>query len=777
MLARFGLICRGPDRASPDTQGRLRFAPRALLAGLLAITTLSSCADERPRLSADTPVILVVVDTLRADRLSCYGCELTTSPNIDALANQSTLFSANATQANSTFPALTSILTGLYPRTHRNFFPVPVKGTATGGITGACLAERFMKRGYSTMAVTSHPAFADADPDAAMLHGWDRLSHISGDIPFEERSLWAHAAHTNERLFLLLEDYSAQNADQPLFLWAHYFDPHVDVYPLVYNAPPETRNLYLAHHLEQEGLPAWVEPLSDLEPIDRHLWIEEHVPREEQRGVTLANGRALYDAEITTCDAGIGLLFDRLREMDIFDRALILLLADHGENMGRARTMGRGDDGRSDLAFTHKRLYEGVSHTPLILKMPYQKEPVVCDALTQNIDVAPTLMELFDLPALPDVEGTSLVPLLVDPNDAIHDVVFTESSDVKEKSVKNLRHKYIDNLQSGASEFYDLREDPGEFTNRVAEAEPSVLAPLRLALTEFRPVDSMRLRLTPGPDPVALDLRLELERGRILRSVGTPEAVLSEDGRVLEWTVPVGSGGAELLLFPDQRRRGMVWRIAMNGAAPARGRVWIGKIPLESTTARPLYRRGPTDLSEGDPLPRLRLRRDGPAGVLGIEMRPEGHQSMEVELRLRRPIYGADFTLLMGQEFGAFSKDGPLSYSMAAQSSLPAIGLVNLGGASLDACWGLYRFDSQWPILETVCVDGRWAARDALEFAFPHPMDHRLAGSLVTGFHGDRVPPGSLVLWWESGGGGAEIDTSSLEPGLKAQLRALGYLR
>ncbi|MDP6518557.1 MAG: sulfatase [Planctomycetota bacterium] len=760
-----------PFRSGP---GQRRRAPAA--GCLLLLALLAACAPEPPRLPPDTPVIMVVVDTLRADRLSCYGCELPTSPNIDALAAQSTLFSANATQANSTFPALTSILTGLYPRTHRNFFPVPIEGTATVGRAGACLAERFQKRGYFTLAVTSHPNFADADRDAAMFHGWDRLSHISGEVPVTERPLLAHAAHTNERLFPLLDEYAARGGDQPLFLWAHYFDPHVDIFPLVYNAPPATRDLYLAQHLEREGAASYFEPLAALDPSERPEWINNHVPEELRRNVSLANGRALYDAEITSCDAGLGLLFTRLKELDLFERALILFLADHGENMGRARTGGRGNDGRGDLAFTHKRLFEGVSHTPLLLKMPGQREPVACDALTQNIDLAPTLMELFDLPALPEVEGTSLLPLIMDPAGAVHELVFTESSDVKEKSVKDLKYKYIDDAEGGASELYDLAADPGEFQNLVGAEEPAVGESLRRALGEFRPVDSMRIRLTPATEPVALELELEFLAGELRSAHGTPAAEISEDRRKLRWSVPATASGAELLLFPDQRRRALAWSVAIDGRAPEPGRVWLGKIPVEQTCARPIYWRGDKLLAEGDEAPRLRLENDPDAGALGLEMRPAGKQTMEVEVSRRRPQYGATFQLLLAEEFGPLAM-GRLSHTIEATSSLPATALLDLGRAAPGDLWWLFRFDGRWPHPREVVVDSAWASTAALTFAFPHPMDHRLAGALVTGFQGERVPPGSLAIWWESGGGGAEIDTSGLDPGLEEQLRAIGYLR
>ena len=93
---------------------------------------MGSCFDNQPDdpflLAPDTPVVLVLIDTLRADHLSCYGYPLETSPHLDELASRSFLFEANSTQCNATFPSITSVFTGVYPKTHRNYLAVPIKG-------------------------------------------------------------------------------------------------------------------------------------------------------------------------------------------------------------------------------------------------------------------------------------------------------------------------------------------------------------------------------------------------------------------------------------------------------------------------------------------------------------------------------------------------------------------------------------------------------------------------------------------------------------------------
>jgi arylsulfatase len=405
----------------------------------LSLAGAGACAGDADgglRLPPGTPVILVVIDTLRADHLSCYGYELPTSPVIDALARESLLFERNTTQCNATFPSLTSIMTGLYVKTHRNYLAVPVDGMVLESQGAACLAERFSARGYHTMAAISHPTWAGED-DAVIMRGWKRVTKIDPELSFDQRSLLARAEHTHERLFPLLEEYARDERDHPLFLWAHYFDPHTDL-PNVYDAPEPFRNLWLAHHTEAMGVAEWADDLAPLPPSERNAWIEANVPAEQRRKLFIANGRALYDAEISACDAALGELFDRLRAMDVWDDAVVIVMADHGENM-ESEAAGHGT-----IVFSHKRLFEGVVHTPFLLRLPHTREGRRVTSLVQNVDLAPTLVELLDLPREPAFEGTSLMPILAGVAEEVHEHNFVETSDHIERGVKTQGLKYLD---------------------------------------------------------------------------------------------------------------------------------------------------------------------------------------------------------------------------------------------------------------------------------------------------------------------------------------------
>ena len=466
-------------------------ARRALLA---LACSMSACGGPQDPFEFEqgTPVVMIVIDTLRADHLSCYGYELETSPVLDAFAREAYFFESNSTQFNSTFPSLTSIFTGLYPKTHGNYLAVPVEGTANRSEGARCLAERFKDVDYQTVAVLSHPSWESVDRDIALMRGWDRFSNIADPIPVAERPLFAHAEYTHERLWPLLDEAVAK--DDPLFLWVHYFDPHTDIAPTVYNAPPETRNLYLRHHLEQVGEPDFYDGLAPLEPAARTQWIRENAVGDQRMRVDLANGRALYDAEIRSCDAGIAKLFERLKSEGLYDEAIIVIMADHGENMEPA-SLGHGP-----INFTHNRLFESVSHTPLMIRLPGQKKGERISAITQNIDVAPTLLELLDMPPKPEVEGRSLVPLMRDPSAKLHERVFIESSKGKEKAVKTERHKLIDSDGNDEPLLFAWRDDPTESSDLKASADAELVAGLAQAIrgVPARPYPAGALRARVG---------------------------------------------------------------------------------------------------------------------------------------------------------------------------------------------------------------------------------------------------------------------------------------
>ena len=156
--------------------------------GLALVAAVSAACSKRASepsfpLPADTPVVLVVIDTLRADRLGCYGYELDTSPVLDAFAEEATLFEANSTQLNSTFGSLTSIFTGLYAQSHAMFLPVPTEAALKSAPVGVSLTERLAARGYRRIGVVSHPSFGETDPRATLMRGWDAFSVIDEEWP------------------------------------------------------------------------------------------------------------------------------------------------------------------------------------------------------------------------------------------------------------------------------------------------------------------------------------------------------------------------------------------------------------------------------------------------------------------------------------------------------------------------------------------------------------------------------------------------------------------
>jgi arylsulfatase len=734
----------------------------------LAIVSSTGCGagDADPfELDPGTPVVIIVIDTLRADHLSCYGYDLPTSPVIDAFAASATFFESNSTQFNSTFPSLTSIFTGLYPKTHGNYLAVPIPGTTSRSEGTKSLAERFGEAGYQTLAVLSHPSWASVDRDIALMRGWDEFSNIDDPISIEERPLYAHAEYTHERLFPMLDDRRSSAEQRPLFLWVHYFDPHTDLPPTVYNAPEPYRNIYLQHHLDLVGLPEYYDDLAPLEPFDRTAWIRDNTEGEVRANVDLANGRALYDAEITSCDAGIGRLFDRLRADGLFDEAVIVLMADHGENMEPA------SHGHGPINFTHNRLFESVAHTPLMIRMPGQTEGTRVSAITQNIDLAPTLLELLDLPTRPAVEGQSLVPLLRDPSASLHERIFIESSKGGEKVVRTETLKLMDLGEDQDPQLFAWRDDPEELRDLAGSSSPETVADLRQQVAGFRPVHTLRVRFIPAAEPFDVTFEVSSPRDRFDEVVGGPLDGLSEDAHTYRATVHVTDEPIDWILFPKGRHAEKRFRITHSSLAPADA-VWIGQTQIQRSSAVPLWNLSPgAELAPppADPLVTLDRRADG--RDLSINTAPAAR--VEVDLRYLIPTYRTDFTVLERQGFDEPVEGRARTMLLSATGSASVKVSFGEAGAGLDVT-SLIRIDGAWPDLDHVRVDGHGVDQSELAFLIPHPPDGRITQALQAGVAASP-PPGSVVIWMESLSGDGEIDPSNMAPELVEQLRTLGY--
>lgn len=331
-----------------------------LLAGLVP-----ACSEPAGAPSARPSVILVSIDTLRADHLGLYGYERETSPFLDRLAERGVVFERAFSPVAWTLPAHMTMLTGLYPEQH---------GVLAGDLALApevpLLAERFARAGYRTVGLYQptwvHPR-----------HGFDR--------GFEVFRAHANAEQAGAHLF---EELARIPVEQPLFLFVHLFDVHSDPADscTLYSTPEPYRELFVPGAAERLAGVTYV-GLKDgkkIEPARR------------------ADMIALYDEGIRHVDAALGEWFARLEDEGRLANALVAVTADHGESLGQRGPLGG-----------HGGLHQEGIHVPLILRLPGDaRAGTRVRESAHLIDLAPTLLEFAGLPRPAGLPGLSLLAAL-----------------------------------------------------------------------------------------------------------------------------------------------------------------------------------------------------------------------------------------------------------------------------------------------------------------------------------------------------------------------------
>jgi len=344
----------------------MRIRARHLGAVLLAVCLpFAGCGrpDDTPRLN----IVLISIDSLRADHLGCYGYERDTSPAIDALGAESTLFRNAISQAPWTLPSHASLLTSLYSRTHGADDPdrqLPP--------TAATLASTLRSAGYSTHGVVSgvfmHSRFGFATGfdsyDDNSARGGHRLSHGAVTSP-----------DTNARAAATLD-----TVEPPFFLFVHYWDVHYDYIP---PAPYDTK----------------FDPDYDGSVTAEHFMKNPEIHR-EMDSRDLQHVVALYDGEIGWVDEHIGKLIAELKRRELWDDTIVVLTSDHGDEF-----FEHGEKGHQHS------LYQELLHVPLIVRVPGFAARQV-DARVELIDVMPTLLDLVSVSAPSGLQGRSLAPVL-----------------------------------------------------------------------------------------------------------------------------------------------------------------------------------------------------------------------------------------------------------------------------------------------------------------------------------------------------------------------------
>ncbi len=399
-----------------------RAVARALLTIGLLLTWLGSlaCGGEVVPLS----VVIITLDTTRADALGAYGQPLPSSPRIDAMAAGGTLFEQVVASTPSTLPSHATLFTGRQPYSHgvRSNFGYRLSDE------NVTLAERLRDRGYATQAEIASPVLQGT---THLDQGFDVYREVQTSKPTlqflekaEARLPTRSAEDITERGLAFLREV----AEQPFLLWLHYYDAH--------------------------------EPLDPPEPF-----------RSEIAG-------SRYLAEVRRTDHQVGRVLDELEALGLRERSLVVLTADHGEALGQ-----HGEQTHSFLVYDSTMrvplVFWGADVVPRGQRVA---------SLVRLADVTPTLLDLLGLSPAQDVQGISLRPLLETPGANLELVGYGESiepllsfgGDVL-RFVRLGRWKYIHKLEP---ELYDVTSDPQELRNLAAE-QPERVARLTARLEQL----------------------------------------------------------------------------------------------------------------------------------------------------------------------------------------------------------------------------------------------------------------------------------------------------
>lgn len=419
-------------------------------------------------------VVFLLVDTLRADRLGCYGYEgnFTTSV-MDALAEEGVLFERAIAPASWTLPSVPSILTGVYPSVHKVMNSRNLPGPRQSGPDHiskvpeqmVTLAEALRDNGYTGAGFTAN-RFAVAKHGFAQ--GFDYF-YSDYDGPMTP------GAHLNASA---LEWLDQRDTSKPFLLHLHYMDVHAP-----YNAEPEHIRPLL------QALP----PKPLLRPIARHkLGLPAVSPAyrrmpEFRRHVRYAEcWEACYNAGVSQMDEYLGELREALEERGLWDDALVVLLADHGESLGEHCVLRPG--GRRREVWQHGNSnYQSEVHVPLVIRWPEHLPAGHRVPHTVSlVDLLPTLLDCLEIEIPEAVQGRSLCGLIDgDETQVVPVLVEAVKKRPEYKAVVKGPWKLISYGEPDVRELYDLSGDPDE-AHDVRHDHAVRVAALRSVLRKFK---------------------------------------------------------------------------------------------------------------------------------------------------------------------------------------------------------------------------------------------------------------------------------------------------
>jgi arylsulfatase A-like enzyme len=403
-------------------------------AAALRAPPLAPVPDAVPR---DLNILLVTIDTLRADHLGCYGYARPTSPEIDALAAQGTLFTNGWAHAPSTRYSMPAIATGRWPSAiawdESIFWPRIGTGQRTIG-------QALKALGYYTGAYYAYSYFARGDArgfERGIDDYQDRRASLHTNVAGPQESVGSSSKEMADDGIAFLD----HNRDRKFFLWLHFYDPHLD-----YQRHPEA-------------------PRFGAAPAD------------------------LYDGEIWFSDHHLGRVLARLKELGLWERTAIVLTGDHGEGLGEHGIHAHG-----------YHLYPAQTRVPFIVRVPglpprHESTPV------GHVDIAPTLVNLARGSQERSFLGRSMLDLVAGappaspPKPVLQDFDYESTTSMhgtRRRGLVTASHHLIWNwTPENTTECYDLRADPGELRDLWGTAPGAPCRPLKAGLQDLVQVLSL----------------------------------------------------------------------------------------------------------------------------------------------------------------------------------------------------------------------------------------------------------------------------------------------
>jgi arylsulfatase A-like enzyme len=332
---------------------RLSHIALLLLCGLALITPGCKKADPEP---TRPNLLLIMIDTLRADHLSCYGYHRETSPFIDRYASQNVIFHNHYVSIPFTPGSHWSTFTGRYPHNFGDSIPLAAEGTMTDTPVMTLVLR---EAGYRTAAFISN----------------DMVKFLGGVFGHFERFDERQYRKTHDTGFYQTTTaamkWMEENTRRPFFLFIHYWDPHDEYDPI------------REYDLWSDGLKGH----------DREA--------------------ALYDGEIRFVDTKVRMLLEQLERLNLADDTIVVITSDHGEAFGEHD--GRDFLLREESTYTtghYKTLFDTETRVPLVMRIPGQEGGREVESVTQSVDLLPTLLELMQIKNPRTVDGRSLLPLI-----------------------------------------------------------------------------------------------------------------------------------------------------------------------------------------------------------------------------------------------------------------------------------------------------------------------------------------------------------------------------